>query len=289
MDARAGSQQGAQARRPRGPGLSPLPASGGLLCAPLCRGRVPRRWFCVRSGSHVQAIPASRSAAAPPPLPSRSPGSAHVRGAPRADDPPPSPLPASAAYNSGSPGGLLCADSGGPGSRPLGGSPLRRRGQRPLRGLFCADSAGTGTARSRASGSRQGPWGGAGARAGCPGCWTRWQRGCGRCVQPTRTVLRFCSQFPYSFPHPRRPVWRFAEVRGALPFATPAAACAGARGRLARSPRRSGRSGPRDPGPLVTLSASPALAAHAVFLWTGRAAGLLRGPAPSAPSPKPSA
>lgn len=141
VEARAGSHRGAQPRRSRGPGLSPLPASRGLLCAPLSWGRVPGRRLCARSGSHIQATPASRSVAAPSTTAIAQPRLRPRQGRSQSRrPPPPSPPPAPAADTSSPPGGLLCADSGGPASRPLGGSSLRRRGRCPLGGLLCAGS-----------------------------------------------------------------------------------------------------------------------------------------------------
>lgn len=222
VDARARSQQGAQPRRPRGPGLSPLPASRGLFCAPLCRGRVPRRRLCARSGSHGQVTPASRSAAAP-----ATAAIVQPRLRPREGRSQSRRSPASAAYNSSPPGGLLCADSGGPASRPLGGSPLRRRGQRPFLGLLCA---GSGSSRcppppARGSPLRRlgGSWDRRVSREWTPaGAVGRGWCSCGLCAGPAGGVAAAGAC------NPRGRFYVFVPS-SLTPSPTPAGLCGGSR------------------------------------------------------------
>lgn len=129
-----GARRGPSPAVPEAQASPRWPASRGLLCAPLPRGVSGRRdpRLCARSGSHLRATPASRSATAPSTATIAQPRLRphQARSGSRRSPPPRPPTPAAPA--SRPLGGLLYADSGSsrgarlPRSR---GSPLRRLGR----------------------------------------------------------------------------------------------------------------------------------------------------------------
>lgn len=242
MEARAGSQEGAQPRRPRGSSLSPLAGLKGSALRPASPG-----------GVRAPGPPALRTQrVSPPGHPSLPLGHCPLYGDHRAAPAP----PASGALREPAVPPAPAANSRCARLPPAGGSPLRRLGQlprcpppalsgvssaqtratplspppassgvasaqtraalrRPLGGLLCADS---GSSRGAGWVSRESTPGGSGqcrvhlpvVRSPRPAGGRAADRGAGW-ARPQRTVLHFTFLFHFFlvFPPPasRKPLW----------------------------------------------------------------------------------